>query len=129
MYKSKIKSLKSDEEDLQQERQRYFAEEISWAGEDFQKITCDNSDYINDQVTIDMQLYDHDTNLKTITQVLSTNKCTKKCIVIVPRKAMCSNMNTEIEYNVSLTFWLYLIIRVFIGLYKFQRFDFFLKIV
>lgn len=108
-----MKNLKLDEEDLQQERQRYLAEEISWAG-DFQKVTCDNSDYIND-VTIDVQLYDHDANLKITKQVLSMSKCNKKCIVIVPRKAMCSNMNTEIEYNISLTFWLYLIIRVFIG--------------
>ncbi|KAL6420553.1 hypothetical protein ACFW04_014879 [Cataglyphis niger] len=114
LYKSKMKNLKLDEEDLQQERQRYLAEEISWAG-DFQKVTCDNSDYIND-VTIDVQLYDHDANLKITKQVLSMNKCNKKCIVIVPRKAMCSNMNTEIEYNISLTFWLYLIIRVFIGI-------------
>lgn len=114
LYKSEIKSLTSDEEDLQQERQRYLGEEISWTG-DFRKVTCDNSDYINDEITIDVQLYDHDANLKTTKQILSTNKCNKKCIVIVPRKAMCSNMNTEIEYNVSLTFWLYLIIRVFIG--------------
>ncbi|XP_072758531.1 uncharacterized protein [Anoplolepis gracilipes] len=115
LYKSKIKSLKSDEEDLQQERQRYLVEEISLKGENFQKVTCDNSDNINDQITIDMQLYDH-VNLETTKQVLHTNKCNKKCIVVVPRKTMCSNMNTEIEYNVSLTFWLYLIIRVFIGI-------------
>ncbi|GAB1866623.1 Macrophage MHC class I receptor 2-like protein [Camponotus japonicus] len=119
LYKSKIKSLKLDEEDLQQERQRYLAEEIAWAEEDFRKVTCDDSDnnnYINDQVTVDVHLYDYDANLKTTKQVLSTNKCNQKCIVIVPRKSMCSNMNIEIEYNVSLTFWLYLIIRVFIGI-------------
>lgn len=118
MYKSKIKSLKLDEEDLQQERQRYLAEEIAWAEENFRKVTCDDSDnnnYINDQVTVDVHLYDYDANLETTKQVLSTNKCNQKCIVIVPRKSMCSNMNIEIEYNVSLTFWLYLIIRVFIG--------------
>ncbi|XP_070160005.1 uncharacterized protein [Polyergus mexicanus] len=115
LYKSKIKSLTSDEKDLQQERHRYLAEEISWAG-DFRKITCDNSDYINDEITIDVQLYDDDANLKTTKRILSMNKCKKKCIVIVPRKAICSNMNIEIEYNISLTFWLYLIIRVFIGI-------------
>lgn len=92
-----------------------MAEEIAWAEEDFRKGICDNSDHINDQVAIDVYLDDYDANSKTTKQVLSTNKCNQKCIIIVPRKTMCSNMNRKVEYNVSLTFWLYLIIRVFIG--------------
>ncbi|XP_032677728.1 major facilitator superfamily domain-containing protein 6 [Odontomachus brunneus] len=115
LYKSKIKSLQLDEEDRQEEQQKYLAEEISWSGEDFRKLTCDNPDSTDTRIVIDTQLDDHDKNLES-KRVLNTNECSKRCIVTVPRNAMCSNMNMEIEYNVSLTFWLYLVIRVFIGI-------------
>ncbi|KAL6260225.1 hypothetical protein P5V15_007760 [Pogonomyrmex californicus] len=116
LYKSKIKSLEPDEEDLQEERRRYLTEEISWAGEDFQKPICDNPDSANNQVMIDVRLYDHEAGLEATERVLSINECRKKCIVTLPRNTVCSNMNMEIEYNVQLTFWLYLVIRVFIGI-------------
>ncbi|KYN08335.1 Major facilitator superfamily domain-containing protein 6-B [Cyphomyrmex costatus] len=115
LYKSKIKSLKPDEDDLREERQRYLSEEISWAGKDFQKPICDNSESINDQITIQVRLYDHEANLEATNRVLNINECRKKCIVTLPRNAVCSNMNMEVEYNVKLTFWIYLVIRVFIG--------------
>lgn len=116
LYKSKIKSLKPDEDDLREERQRYLTKEISWAGEDFQKPICDDPDSINNQITIQVRLYDHEANLEATKRVLSTNECRKKCIVTLPRNAVCSNMNMEIEYNIKLTFWLYLVVRVFIGI-------------
>lgn len=112
-----MKSLRSDEEDLREERQRYLTEEISLAGDDFLKPTCDDPDSINNQITIYVRLYDHEANLEATKRVLSTNECRKKCIVTLPRNAVCSNMNMEIEYNVNLTFWLYLVIRVFVGTY------------
>lgn len=117
MYKSKIKSLKSDEEDLREEQQRYLTEEISWGEENFQRPICDDPDSLNNQITIHVRLYDHEANLEATKRVLSTNECKKKCIVTLPRNAVCSNMNMEIEYNIKLTFWLYLVIRVFIGTY------------
>jgi len=114
LYKSKIKSLRPDEEDLQEERHRYFAKEISWMGENFRKVICDDSDSVNNRVAINVQLYtDNNTNLNATEKIL--NKCNKRCIVTVPRNAMCSNINMELEYNINLTFWLYLVIRVFIG--------------
>ncbi|XP_012526802.2 uncharacterized protein LOC105831309 [Monomorium pharaonis] len=116
LYKSKIKSLKPDEDDLREEQQRYLTEEISWAGEDFQRPICDDPDSINNQISIQVRLYDHEANLKSTKRFLSANECRKKCIVTMPRNAICSNMNMEIEYNIKLTFWLYLGIRVFIGI-------------
>jgi len=114
LYKSKIKSLRPDKEDLQEERQRYSAKEISWMGENFQKVICNDSDSINNRITIDVQLYvDNNTNLNTTDKIL--NECNKRCIITVSRNAMCSNINMELEYNINLTFWLYLVIRVFIG--------------
>ncbi|XP_012220725.2 uncharacterized protein [Linepithema humile] len=114
-YKSKIKSLELDGEDLREERQRYSADEISLA-EDFQKLTCDNPESTHNRIAIDMLLYNHNANLESTRRVLSTNECNKRCIVTAPRNSMCSNMDTEIELNVSLTFWVYLIIRVFISI-------------
>ncbi|KYQ57900.1 Major facilitator superfamily domain-containing protein 6 [Trachymyrmex zeteki] len=116
LYKSKIKSLKPDEDDLQEERQRYLLEKISWAGEDFQKPICDDLESVNNQITIQVRLYDHEANLEATNRVLNINECRKKCIVTLPRNAVCSNMNMEVEYNIKLTFWLYLVIRVFIGI-------------
>lgn len=116
LYKSKIKSLKSDEEDLREERQRYLTEEVSWAEEDFQRPICDDPDSVSNQITIHVRLSDHKANLEATKRVLSTNECKKKCIVTLPRNAVCSNMNMEIEYNIRLTFWLYLVIRVFVGI-------------
>jgi len=117
LYKSKIKSLKPDEDDLQEEQQRYLSEKISWAGEDFQKPICDDLEYnINNQMTIQVRLYDHEAKLEATNRILNINECRKKCIVTLPRNAVCSNMNMEVEYNIKLTFWLYLVIRVFIGI-------------
>ncbi|XP_018361970.1 PREDICTED: major facilitator superfamily domain-containing protein 6 isoform X2 [Trachymyrmex cornetzi] len=117
LYKSKIKSLKPDEDDLQEEQQRYLSEKISWAGEDFRKPICDDLESnINNQITIQVRLYDHEANLEATNRVLNINECRKKCIVTLPRNAVCSNMNMEVEYNVKLTFWLYLVIRVFVGI-------------
>ncbi|XP_012056595.1 PREDICTED: uncharacterized protein LOC105619686 [Atta cephalotes] len=117
LYKSKIKSLKPDEDDLQEEQQRYLSEKISWAGEDFQKPICDDLESnINNQITIQVRLYDHEAKLEVTNRVLNINECRKKCIVTLPRNALCSNMNMEVEYNIKLTFWLYLVIRVFIGI-------------
>ncbi|KAG5317627.1 MFSD6 protein, partial [Pseudoatta argentina] len=117
LYKSKIKSLKPDEDDLQEEQQRYLSEKISWAGEDFQKPICDDLESnINNQIMILVRLYDYEANLEATNRILNINECKKKCIVTLPRNAVCSNMNMEVEYNVKLTFWLYLVIRVFIGI-------------
>lgn len=105
-----------DEEDLREERQRYSTDEISLA-EDFQKLTCDNSESTYSQIALDLLFYDHNASLESTRQVLSTHNCNKRCIITTPRESVCSNMNTVIEYDVSLTFWVYLAIRVFIGQY------------
>ncbi|XP_069689213.1 major facilitator superfamily domain-containing protein 6-like [Periplaneta americana] len=43
-------------------------------------------------------------------------RCAPRCLVTAPRKHVCSNLETEELYNISLTFWTYLVIRVFIGM-------------
>lgn len=124
LYKSKMKSLEPDEEDSREERLRYSVEELSWTGENFRKPICENLDAMN-RVAIDARLYDRDAKtMSAPPQVLSTSACDKRCVVTAPRNEMCSNMDVQVEYNVSLTFWLYLVIRVFIGQYTRVLIDF-----
>ncbi|XP_020290838.1 major facilitator superfamily domain-containing protein 6 [Pseudomyrmex gracilis] len=119
LYKSKIKNLEPNEEDSREERARYSVEGVSWIGENFQKPVCDNlddDDTIN-RIAIDARLYDSDAKtMSTPPRILSASACDKRCVVTAPRNEICSNMNVQVEHNVSLTFWLYLVIRVFIGI-------------
>ncbi|XP_034183594.2 uncharacterized protein LOC117605903 isoform X1 [Osmia lignaria lignaria] len=113
-YKSKLKSLEATEEDRNAKRQRYLSEEIAWRGRKFQKITCGNPDLESEKITLDLPLFNYSVSSDPY-KTLSTENCSKRCIVTAPRKEMCSNMNTVLEYNVGVTFWMYFAIRVFIG--------------
>lgn len=48
--------------------------------------------------------------------MLELSSCAIRCIATSPRKKFCTNENEVIEYDVTLTFWTYLAIRVFIGI-------------
>ena len=48
--------------------------------------------------------------------LLDMEDCKPSCIVTMPRARLCSNMETTVEYDIRLTFWLYLVVRVFIGM-------------
>lgn len=48
--------------------------------------------------------------------LLDMADCKPSCIVTVPRAKLCSNLETTVEYDIRLTFWLYLVVRVFIGM-------------
>ncbi|XP_043801510.1 uncharacterized protein LOC122719615 isoform X2 [Apis laboriosa] len=113
-YKSKLKILKSTEEDREKKRQRYLSEEIAWTNKEFQKITCGNPDMETDRITLTLPLFNYSLSSEPY-KILNTEDCSKRCIVTAPRSDMCSNTKMVIEYNVGMTFWLYFAIRVFIG--------------
>nr|XP_003706892.1 PREDICTED: uncharacterized protein LOC100883226 [Megachile rotundata] len=113
-YKSKLKSLEATEEDRSSKKQRYLSEQIAWTGGKFQNITCGNPDLETEKIMLDLPLFNYSVSLEPY-KTLNTEDCRKRCIVTAPRKDMCSNMNTVLEYNVGLTFWMYFAIRVFIG--------------
>lgn len=115
-YKSKLKILKSTEEDREKKRQRYLSEEIAWTNKEFQKITCGNPDMETDRITLTLPLFNYSLSSEPY-KILNTEDCSKRCIVTAPRSDMCSNTKMVIEYNVGMTFWLYFAIRVFIGEY------------
>ncbi|PSN42174.1 hypothetical protein C0J52_09851 [Blattella germanica] len=49
-------------------------------------------------------------------RIVQLSHCSPHCLATVPRKQICSNLKEEQEYDISLTFWTYLVIRVFIGM-------------
>ncbi|XP_076752374.1 uncharacterized protein LOC143424287 [Xylocopa sonorina] len=113
-YKSKLKILKATEEDREMKQRRYISEEIAWTDKEFQTIACGNPDLENDRITLTLPLFNYSLSSEPY-RTLNAEDCSKRCIVTAPRKQMCSNKDTVIEYNVGLTFWLYFAIRVFIG--------------
>nr|XP_033331623.1 uncharacterized protein LOC117223459 [Megalopta genalis] len=113
-YKSKLKRLSLTDEDRELERQRYSSEEIAWTGDRFEKITCGNPDPRTEKIRLDLPLINY-TSSATPYKFLTSDDCHKRCIATAPRKEVCSNKDMELEFNVRLTFWLYFVIRVFIG--------------
>ncbi|KAJ9578796.1 hypothetical protein L9F63_005004, partial [Diploptera punctata] len=49
-------------------------------------------------------------------RIMQLSSCTTRCLLTTPRKEVCSNLEVDEEFDVSLTFWSYLVIRVFIGM-------------
>ncbi|KZC05141.1 Major facilitator superfamily domain-containing protein 6-A, partial [Dufourea novaeangliae] len=109
-----ILTIKVTDEDRALNRQRYVSEQIAWAGDTFQRITCGNPDTENERLVLNLPLVNYSMN-PVAYKLLNSEECSKRCIVTAPREQMCSNMDMIMEYNVGLTFWLYFAIRVFIG--------------
>lgn len=114
-YKSKLKTLEATDEDYGMKRRRYLSEEIAWTGNEFQKITCGNPDLDTDRISVTLPLFNYSVSSEPY-KILNAEDCGKRCIVTAPRKEMCTNKKTVIEYNIGVTFWMYFAIRVFIGI-------------
>lgn len=57
-------------------------------------------------------------NKTDIIKHLELGSCAPKCISTAPRKYICSNDKTHIEYDMIFTFWTYLAVRVLIGVFS-----------
>ncbi|XP_012278915.1 uncharacterized protein LOC105698878 [Orussus abietinus] len=114
-YKSILKSLNATDIDLLEEKRRYRVEKLAWNSDDPYPVICENPDRIAQKVSLSLPLVNYTTGGDPY-KTLLIEACSKRCIVTAPRKDVCANMQTEIEYDVRLTFWLYLAIRVFIGM-------------
>ncbi|KAG7205834.1 hypothetical protein KM043_007775 [Ampulex compressa] len=114
-YASRLKRLDIAEGDLKATRRRYLARQLEWTGNTFRETTCDNPALIEEGIALNVPLFNESQGSDPY-KFLAAEGCTKRCILTAPREQICSNKNMEIEYNVSLTFWLYLAIRVFIGI-------------
>lgn len=76
-------------------------------------ISCSESvqpkKHISVTIPIDIET---DTKIKH----LDLGSCSHRCIATAPRAKVCSNMKTVLEVDMSLTFWSYLCVRVFVGI-------------
>lgn len=55
-------------------------------------------------------------NSTEIFKHLELGSCTTKCLVTAERNKVCTNQNSVFELDMQVTFWSYLVIRVFIGI-------------
>lgn len=114
-HKSKLKALEASDIDILEHKRRYVAEEMAWTDDqNFRLAKCENPDSKTQRVALSVTLVNRTLESETH-KTLYIDGCSKRCIVTAPRKDVCSNMEMEIEYDIRLTFWLYLVIRVFIG--------------
>ncbi|XP_011309592.1 uncharacterized protein [Fopius arisanus] len=111
-FKSRITLLNTSSMDESERRRRYLGEAMTLTRDS--PVKCGNTDERN-RVTITVPLVNWTSNADPYKSLI-LQECSERCIVTAPRKALCSNMNTVIEYNTQLTFWLYLGIRVFMGI-------------
>lgn len=61
---------------------------------------------------MNVPLHDKDINYKT----LNLGSCAPRCLATTPRKTLCLNKSSLMEKNMRLTFWSYLVVRVFIAM-------------
>lgn len=55
----------------------------------------------------------------------SLSRCRASCLATAPRARFCSNAQDVIEVDPSFTFWMYLTVRVFVGVISFTSFAMF----
>lgn len=95
----------------------YLAEEIMLAAGDFNPVKCENTIDRSQRITITVSIFNSTSNPEPYDSV-NIDKCQERCIITAARRELCSNMDTIIEYNIQVTFWGYLAIRVFLGMIR-----------
>nr|CAD7403474.1 unnamed protein product [Timema cristinae] len=78
--------------------------------------TCQDM-YLNEKKTIMVSVQLHNlNNALEVDNVIQLSSCQPHCIATLIRKNICTDMKKDVEYDVNLTFWVYLLVRVFIGM-------------
>lgn len=111
-----------DDADKLEERQQYLVDYI-----DEQRIPTSCSRgfaQLKDHVSVNVLLYKSYTDAQPYKN-LDLGSCAPRCIVTTPRAMVCSNQNKVIELDMQLTFWTYLLVRVFIGIVSGTAFSMF----
>ncbi|XP_034947864.1 uncharacterized protein [Chelonus insularis] len=117
-FKVKMKKLPLSDEDLYENQQKLHVEVMSLNAESvikkFNLVQCENTNSRTRRVSV--TVYIGNSTVESELEPLSIEGCHERCIVTATRNDICSNKNIIIEYNPQLTFWLYLMIRVLIGI-------------
>ncbi|XP_075232468.1 uncharacterized protein LOC142330866 isoform X2 [Lycorma delicatula] len=82
---------------------------------EFLNGTCTNEESSTESQMVSVPLLNPENSL-VVDATLTMDSCQPSCLLTVARKDVCSNFEKNVEYDIRLTFWLYLIVRVFIGM-------------
>lgn len=86
---------------------------VQYIDNKYSNITCNqNNSFSNKRVSVIIPLTLNDTNIKE----LDLSSCSTRCIATAPRKQICSNPKVTVELDMTVTFWSYLFVRVFVGI-------------
>lgn len=102
-----------NEHDSAEERQQFQVDYI-----DNQKLnpTCLRGfGQAKDHISVNIPLFKQYADPQAY-KSLDLGNCAARCIVTTPRPKVCSNQNEVIELDMQVTFWSYLVVRVFIGI-------------
>ncbi|XP_016840927.1 major facilitator superfamily domain-containing protein 6 isoform X1 [Nasonia vitripennis] len=112
-FATSLKALKQSETDVADKLRRYLAQSIDWPGVGNSSAKCSIEP---DAEQVNAMVYLSNSTTEEVYDVVTLDGCTRTCILTAPRKDICTNDKMQIEYNIRLTFWAYLTIRVFIGM-------------
>ena len=113
---TKLKGIEVNYIDRLEKKRRYLVEESARFGtNDFNLVKCQNPESSTQKVSVNLPLVNWTFSSEPY-RSLYIEGCSKRCVLTAPRSQICGNKETIVEFNVSLTFWAYFAIRVFIGI-------------
>ncbi|CAG9855144.1 unnamed protein product [Phyllotreta striolata] len=110
-WKAGIRLKLTDHSDTEESRQTYNVDFISTKRQS--NITClENKAILAKHISVTIPVNSNESTIKH----LDLGSCSHKCIATSPRNTVCTNQKTAVELDMSLTFWSYLCVRVFVGI-------------
>ncbi|KAL1492391.1 hypothetical protein ABEB36_010643 [Hypothenemus hampei] len=108
-FKAALKLDVQSHDDIDENRRTYFAQSI----ENRENVQClKNPHFPKKHISISISLNNTDPKV----QHLDLASCSRRCLLTSPRTQICQNQKIIIEKDMRLTFWSYLLIRVFVGI-------------
>ncbi|XP_060536920.1 uncharacterized protein LOC132708565 [Cylas formicarius] len=109
-FKATLAVEEISHDDFEERRRSFLINRV----ENRQNVSClTNENLSRKQVIVTVPLKgNNDSKIRH----LDLGSCAKKCLVTSPRNQVCSNRKTVMELDMQLTFWSYLVIRVFVGI-------------
>ncbi|XP_066158207.1 uncharacterized protein [Euwallacea fornicatus] len=109
VFKAAIIVDEISHDDFEENRLTYLVKNV----EGKENVQCmENQSLLKKHITISIPVNDNETKI----QYLDLGSCNRKCLLTSSRKQICSNQKTTVEKDMSVTFWSYLLVRVFVGI-------------
>nr|XP_023014442.1 major facilitator superfamily domain-containing protein 6-like [Leptinotarsa decemlineata] len=110
-WKAGIKQKIIEHIDFEENRQIFEIDYIN--NKNRTNISClQNTAMVGKHISVTIPINSTDTTVKH----LDLGSCVHRCLATSPRKNVCSNSKTVIELDMTVTFWSYLSVRVFVGI-------------